>query len=84
MQLLIDPHGGVSCIYGEAIDLARLGQVSIRRGSRVEADEQGRWWVDLDPVAGPKLGPFAKRSQALSAEMAWLEQHWLDRQPITE
>jgi hypothetical protein len=37
----------------------------------------GRWWADLGPVSGPKLGPFDRRSQALEAEREWLEASWL-------
>jgi hypothetical protein len=77
MQLLIDPEGAVRCIYGEAIDLAALGAVSIRRASHVEPDAAGRWWADLSPVVGPRLGPFARRTEALAAEQQWLEAHWL-------
>ena len=32
---------------------------------------------DLRPVDGPVLGPFDRRSEALEAEVAWLEAHWL-------
>jgi hypothetical protein len=77
MQLLIDGQGQVQCLYGELIDLATLGMLSIRRASHVEPDDDGSWWADLAPVEGPRLGPFAKRSQALLAETAWLEQHLL-------
>ena len=77
MNLLIDPRGQVHCLYGEAVDLAVLGSLSIRRASHVEPDEQGRWWADLSPVDGPMLGPFEQRSQALEAEAAWLESHLL-------
>lgn len=78
MQLLIDSVGGVRCIYGEAIELRSLGVLSIARGSHVEPDAQGKWWADLNPVSGPKLGPFENRSLALATEVAWLEQHWLN------
>ena len=77
MNLVIDPHGEVRCIYAEELDLAALGDPIIRRASSVEPDEQGRWWADLAPVAGPRLGPFARRSAALQAEGTWLERHWL-------
>ena len=77
MQLVILPGGQVRCLYGEAIELDRLGQLAIARGSHVEPDHDGRWHADLAPVGGPKLGPFACRSQALAAEQAWLEAHWL-------
>jgi hypothetical protein len=81
MQLLIDVNGGVRCLYGEAIDLAVLGPLSIRRASHVEPDSEGRWWADLSPVGGPSLGPFGRRTQALAAEQRWLEEHWLGRSP---
>jgi hypothetical protein len=77
MQLLIEPSGQARCIYAEEIDLAQLGTLTIRRGSHVEPDQQGRWLCDLSPVAGPTLGPFDSRSAALAAEVAWLSEHWL-------
>jgi hypothetical protein len=77
MQLVITPSGDVRCIYGEAIDLAQLGPVTIRRGSHVEPASQGLWLADLGPVNGPVLGPFACRSQALAAEEVWLAANWL-------
>lgn len=77
MQLLITPSGAVRCLYDEALDLTLLGQLSIRRASHVEPNAAGGWRADLSPVGGPVLGPFARRSQALSAEQAWLEANWL-------
>jgi hypothetical protein len=78
MRLVVEPGGAVRCLYGEAVDLASLGALSIRRASHVEPDDEGAWWADLSPVGGPRLGPFARRSQALVAEANWLEQHWLE------
>lgn len=77
MQIVIDPQGQVRCVYDEAIDLHALGSLTIVRGSSVEPDADGQWWADLAPAAGPKLGPFGRRTQALEAERAWLELHWL-------
>ena len=77
MTFLIDHGGQVRCLYAEAIELATLGPITIRRASHVEPDCDGQWWADLQPVHGPKLGPFSRRSQALEAETAWLELHWL-------
>ena len=79
MDLVINSHGAVTCVYGEAIPLQQLGDVAIRRASHVEPDVQGRWWADLAPVGGPALGPFNQRSQALDAERIWLD-HWLSNQ----
>jgi hypothetical protein len=73
MMLIIDPGGQGRCIYSEAIDLAALGAVQIRRASHVEPDAAGQWWADLAPAGGPKLGPFPLRSEALDAEVRWLD-----------
>jgi hypothetical protein len=77
MLLVIDARGTVRCVYDEAIDLSCLGALSIRRASHVEPDAEGRWWAELAAVGGPRLGPFERRSQALDAERAWLEDRWL-------
>jgi hypothetical protein len=76
MVLTIDEHGNAYCVYSEVLNLAALGTVSIRRASYVEPDDKGNWSADLSPVAGPCLGPFDQRSQALEAERAWLESCW--------
>jgi hypothetical protein len=77
MQLIVQPSGQITCIYTELIDLSSLGQLTITRGSHLEPDADGKWLADLSPVGGPVLGPFERRSEALAAEQAWLEEHWL-------
>ena len=77
MQLVITPQGTARCIYGEEIDLHVLGSLTIARASHVEPDQHGRWIVDLSPVGGTTLGPFLRRSDALSAEQDWLDKNWL-------
>ena len=79
MQILIEPGGNVRCLYSEAIELATLGPLQIARASHVEPTADGQWLADLSPLSGPLLGPFACRSQALTAEEAWITQHWLPR-----
>jgi len=76
-QLVITVAGSVRCLYAEAIDLSAIGALSIERASRVEPNDLGQWQADLAPVGGPLLGPFPRRSQALLAEQAWLDTHWL-------
>ena len=70
--IVVRPGGRVVAVYSDALRLAVLGHLSIRRASHVEPDEQGRWWADLAPVGGPRLGPFELRSEALAAETRWL------------
>ncbi len=77
VQLVVTAAGNVRAIYSERIDLAQLGKVSIRRGSLVEPADDGRWTADMSPCGGPLLGPFAVRSEAIEAEIAWLAEHWL-------
>lgn len=77
MELLIEVSGCIRCVYEERISLASLGDVTIQRGSHVEPTTEGNWLADLTPVDGPVLGPFSERSQAIAAEVDWLQQYWL-------
>lgn len=77
MDLIISTQGLLRLIYGEAIDLAAMGQVNIQRASFVEPAPHGGWQVDLTPVGGPVVAGFPTRSRALAYELDWLQQHWL-------
>jgi hypothetical protein len=81
MLLVVERQGVVRGVYGETIDLSALGVLSIRRASHVEPDERGRWWADLRVSGGPRLGPFALRSTALTVELQWLERALWERHP---
>lgn len=70
MTLIIDPAGEITTLYQEVLDLAALGAMRIERASHVEPDDQGRWWAHV--IHGPNLGPYARRSEALAAEVEWL------------
>jgi hypothetical protein len=77
MQAIVQPNGAIRCLYDETIDLSQVGQLSIRRASHVEPAAGGQWFADLSPMEGPILGPFPRRSEALAAERAWIEDHQL-------
>lgn len=77
MELTINIRGQIRCIYDEALDLSALGPPVVTRASHVEPKMHGLWYADLAPVAGPRLGPFPRRSDALAAERAWLAANWL-------
>ena len=79
MQILVQPNGHVRCLYGEELDLHRLGDLRIERGSHVEPTPDGQWTADLAPVDGPVLGPYRQRTEALDAERQWLVEHWLNK-----
>ena len=51
--------------------MAGLGCATTARASHVEPSGQD-WKADLSPVGGPVLGPFARRDEALAAEVEWL------------
>jgi hypothetical protein len=77
VELVINSSGDIRCVYGEEVNLSELGRLSIQRGSHVEPTADGQWTADMSPVQGPQLGPFDCRTQALEAEVAWLNQYWL-------
>jgi hypothetical protein len=76
MILSISPDGTTQCLYTEDIDLGAMGSLAIYRASFVEPLGD-LWWADMGPSGGPELGPYATRSEALAAEVAWLEEHVL-------
>ncbi len=81
MKIVVTPHGVVRTVYCEAIELRDIGSIDIRRGSHVEPTADGQWMADLSPVDGPMLGPFDIRSEALDAELQWLNEHCLTASP---
>ncbi len=77
MEIIFSRDGKARCIYDDVlVDILReLGPVRTARASHVEPDENGEWWADLRPCAGPRLGPFHYRGDALTAEKVWLTDH---------
>jgi hypothetical protein len=75
MLLTIDPQGTTRCLYTEDLPLDALGRVAIRRASHVEPNGLGFWYADI--IDGPTLGPFDFRSEALAAEVDYLERNSL-------
>jgi len=77
MILIAESTGTIRCVYDEAIPLRELGSLDIQCASHVEPSPDGTWTADLTPVGGPHLGNFLERSEALAAELGWLEKNWL-------
>jgi hypothetical protein len=79
ISLAIKPDGSIAAIHNDAlVTLYDEGETTIRRASHVEpidGGEQVNWVADLSPVNGPKLGPYRLRSDALQAEVDWLERN---------
>ncbi|WP_430454382.1 hypothetical protein [Rhodopirellula europaea] len=79
VELVVSTDGTTRSIYDERFDMKLMGRIEIVRASHVEPTPSGDWLADLAPVDGPQLGPFENRSEALAAEVAWLQQNWLIR-----
>lgn len=65
--------GKVLAIYSDDLaDLAsKASHVEIRRASAVEPTPEGQWTATM--TDGTVLGPYRLRSEALTAEVAYLE-----------
>ena len=76
MEITLLVSASVEAIYDdESVELLRdLGNVSIRRASHVEPEDDG-WYADMSPVGGPKLGPFSTRARAIQCEVGWLQRN---------
>ena len=72
MVIRFDDQGRAKTIYNELLDLEALGKVSHVRASHVEPDGPG-WSADMSPIGGPVLSGFNKRSEALKAEIEYIE-----------
>lgn len=74
MEIIIAPGGRIRCLYkDELAGLLTEGRATVRRASHVEPAAPGGWTADMGPVGGPVLGPYRLRSEALAAEVKWLE-----------
>ncbi|WP_315854495.1 hypothetical protein [Alienimonas chondri] len=76
-ELFVTPDGAVRGLYGQLIDADAIGDSAVVRASHVEPHPHGGWTADLSPSAGPVLGPFPLRSDALTAEANWLTRNLL-------
>lgn len=77
-SVIIDTEGRMRFVYNDRLAaLLEEGHGRISRASHVEPDGEGNWFADLSPVKGPKLGPFKLRTDALHAEVDWLEANFI-------
>ena len=74
MKIKINPDGMIEMLYTERINLAAIGTITeIRRASHVEPTAKMQWQADMSLSGGEVLGPYDTRSEALAAEIDWLE-----------
>ena len=77
-KMIVRRDGSVRYVYTEEVDQRALaealgGALRIERASHVEPNADGTWSAAM--VGGPVLGPFALRSEALAAEIVYLDRH---------
>jgi hypothetical protein len=84
--ITISRNGEARFLYDDRLrGLLTHGPASVARAGHVEPGDPRRkqdpasWYSDLKPVGGPVFGPFDRRSQALEAEVEWIQAHVLDR-----
>lgn len=66
--------GRIEAVYDDRLRglLERATVFHVERASHVEPTPEGSWTAEM--VAGPVLGPFPARSEALAAERVWLRE----------
>jgi|SRR5581483_1464998 len=75
IRIVISPDGRlVRAIYNDNLRelFNKLGLAQTHRASHVEPDENNNWIADCSPIGGPKLGPFERREDALTAEVTYI------------
>ena len=78
VTFVVNNEGLTSTIYDEKVenfDFEAIGEYRIARAGRVEPDANNNFYVDLsivDPTA-PQLGPFRTKTEAVAAEVAYIE-----------
>ncbi len=73
-SIKISSDGNIVFIYSDGLlPVMDTGNSSVKRVSHVEPCSAGGWCADMSPVGGPVLGPYTLRSEALQAEVEWLE-----------
>ena len=70
--LRIDPSAQVHCFYTEAIDLAQIGRMEVRRASTVEFNDNNQHW-DVRDLSGLLLYSHPSRANCLAWEQAHLQ-----------
>ena len=83
IRIKVNTEGEITFIYRDDLrGLLREGEASIRRVSNVEPDENGDWIASMSD--GTTIGPFTLRTDALNAEVAYLEKKMFSSPERTE
>ena len=84
VEIFINGDGTVQFLYYDELKpLLNIGEAQVTRASHVDPEmtvDGLKWFADLAPVKGPKLGPFDTRDIAIEHEIDWLTKNHLNRQ----
>lgn len=77
IRIIRGHDGTLRYVYDDDVHkhLSKLGEVSIKRATHVEPDENGLWYADLSPVGGEKVTGFKTHQEAIDFELKWLNEH---------
>lgn len=68
------PHPKPAFIVWSPSHIPFRSAINALRGS-IMLHAADKWWADMLPSNGPVLGPFFTNTEALTAELAWLDRH---------
>ena len=71
--LIVTPAGLCECLYSEAIDLAKLGDLSVRRATDIAFDNGSQEWKVRD-MDGSELYGHCSREACLNWERDHLQE----------
>jgi len=68
-----DTHGGIDCLYTEAVDLRSLGRLHVVRATEIAFDPEEQRWKVRSAASGRLLFADPSRSACLAWEHANLQ-----------
>lgn len=71
--IIVTPAGTVECLYTEAIDLAGLGELRVKRATDIAFDGASQLWVVRDN-GGREQYRHASREACLAWERSYLQE----------
>jgi len=67
------PHGGIDCLYTEAVDLRSLGRLHVVRATEIAFDPEEQRWEVRCAASGKLLFADPSRATCLAWEQANLQ-----------
>jgi hypothetical protein len=72
-SIIVTPAGVCECLYTEAIDLAKLGDLSVKRATDISFEDASQLWVVRD-TGGREQYRHASREACLTWEREHLQE----------